>query len=339
MTVAERLRSTATRVVPSDREALRAAAPWALSLSLHGLLVVGALFVAWRVIEPEQAPPATAVSFESPAYDPALVIDAQAPAERSAPAPVREFAAALAPATPGTPDPAAVFAPPADPAGALALPAQGPNLSINLPKSLGARFAGVNASDARDIVYVVDGSGSMVTSLPDVLSELKRSIRALHPTQRFQVIVFRVVEAGGVERTFETPGRLALLPATADNKARAESWLDSLRARGRSDPTGALRAALELKPAAVFLLSSRLSAGAGGPDVDELLSYLDRANPVDRRSGRRRVLIRTIQVLDPEPDEALLRIAQAHGGANGYKFISPEELERSGPGSAPAPRR
>ncbi|MCB9846808.1 MAG: VWA domain-containing protein [Phycisphaeraceae bacterium] len=334
-----RAASRASETSPGGAPARRAL-PWIASIALHAALIVGAGFVVWRIAAPPDDPPATAISFDAPSYNPTHIPDEQLTEERDAEA---EQAAAIeellkpdAALTEIEPD---LGAPDAGALDALTIPVVTPGaLTIERPTSLGATFAGLAAGDARDVVYVVDGSGSMLTTLPDVLDRLRQSIEGLHPTQRFQVIVFQTVtDGGGNTTTYTTPparnaaGRLALLPASADMKAAVEAWLSrGVKPRGRSNPTQAIEAALDLRPDAVFLLSSRITDREGGSfDADELLRWLDEANPIDRKSGRRRVLIQTVQVLDEDPEQLLQRIAQTHGGPNGYNYISREELTRA----------
>lgn len=313
--------------------------PWMISIALHAALVVSAGFVVWKVVEPPESPPATAISFESPSYNPTLFPDSEIEPTDDTTAEEAAIAELLAPdEAPASLEFDALLVDETiiDP---LSMPVMTPDaLTIERPANLGATFAGLATGDARDVVYVVDGSGSMLTTLPNVLDRLRQSIARLHPTQRFQVIVFQTVtDELGATTTFITPsvragiGRLGLLPASSDMKAAIDAWLTrSVKPRGRSNPTDALRTALNLKPDAIFLLSSRITDREGGSfDAEELLAWLDGANPVDRKTGRRRVLIQTVQVLDKDPEELLRRIALTHSGPSGYNYISREELIRA----------
>jgi len=201
------------------------------------------------------------------------------------------------------------------------------------------QFAGVGASNARSIVYVVDASGSMVSSLPVVVKELKESIRKLAPTQQFQVVFFRNNRYSAAPHPADRASKLTitrLIRATEENVTSVCEWIDTMTAAGRSNPIPALEVALSLEPDAVFVLSSVITgAGVWEPNRDELLAKLDQLNPRDRRTGRRRVVINTIQFLDEDPSEILRAIADEHGNEGGrgaYRFISRRELGlESGP--------
>ncbi|MHC4833777.1 MAG: hypothetical protein ACYTFH_07810, partial [Planctomycetota bacterium] len=77
----------------------------------------------------------------------------------------------------------------------------------------------------------------------------------------------------------------------------------------------------------IFLLSSNIT-GAGQFEIDrgDLLATLDRLNPIDSRSGRRRSQIQCIQFLDPDPLDTMREIARRHSGETGYRFLDRDEL-------------
>ena len=206
--------------------------------------------------------------------------------------------------------------------------------------AVGATFAGLGARQATRIVYVVDASGAMVTSLKFVIAELERSVRSLSSAQKFQVILFRDrpgAEGGLYEVFSPTGGRAKLVPATAANKAALSKWLATAHPVGRSNPIDGLRRAFEFDPDAIFLLSRsiRRSGGGGGDDPggvwgrgpQETLAELDRLNPRDGRSGRRRVVIKAIQFLEEDPTATMQRIGEEHGdGPGSYSVLTLQAL-------------
>ncbi|MCE2966391.1 MAG: hypothetical protein ACK5WB_11110 [Phycisphaerales bacterium] len=203
--------------------------------------------------------------------------------------------------------------------GALAgaLRAQGPGVS----------FAGLSASGvrARSVVYVVDASGPMVSSMPDVLSELERSIAGLAPTQRFGVVLFRDQgDTGGGPAAVSFRPRL--IDANRTNREALRVWLDDQRIAGRSSPMAGLRAALELRPQVIFLLSRSIDRTGGGAwdlGLEATLAELDRLNPADPATGRRPVIIKTIQFIDEDPTGIMRAIARQHGAAAQAEPITP----------------
>ena len=84
----------------------------------------------------------------------------------------------------------------------------------------------------------------------------------------------------------------------------------------------ALKSAMRLKPDVIYLLSENIT-GAGRYEVpaDELLVAIDKLNPVDTRNGLRRVQINCIQYLSHDATGTMRKIAEIHGGDNGYTFI------------------
>lgn len=205
------------------------------------------------------------------------------------------------------------------------------------------KFAGLGSSNARSVVYVVDASGPMVSSLREVVDELERSVSRLSATQRFGVVAFGRVKGGEETRSFMP----VLVRATPQAKKELHEWLAELAPAGRSNPLSGLRAALKLKSDAVFLLSRGIERSGGGVwelGLDPTMEELDRLNPVNKRSGRRNVVVKTIQFLDEDPTGTMQRIGQLHGASTsgtgvrqpGYRVVrrgsdlmeaSPSELE------------
>lgn len=206
---------------------------------------------------------------------------------------------------------------------------------------LGATFAGLGANRAANVVYVVDASGAMVTSLRFVLEELNRSVSRLSTGQKFAVVLFRersdprnppveVFSPSGAD-----PGR-TMFPATPANKAELRKWLSGIRPLGRSNPLEGLRRAMVFQADAVFLLSRSIRrTGGTGPDASvwgrgtaEILAELDRLNPRDAK-GQRRVVIKCIQFIDEDPSGTMPAIGNEHGdGPGSYTVLSSEALTK-----------
>lgn len=188
------------------------------------------------------------------------------------------------------------------------------------------RFAGLGMPRAASVVYVVDASGPMVTSLPMVLTELRRSIANLAPVQRFQVIIYR--DQGTTPyQVFDTRGK-RLVKATTRSKIALDPWLDKIHPAGKSNPLPGLTAAIELKPDVIFLLarSIKRSGGAWGQGRDQILAELERLNPPNDE-GQRPVVIKTIQFLDEDPSGVMQAIGQIHGQGS-YTVLKLEDLSR-----------
>jgi len=202
-------------------------------------------------------------------------------------------------------------------------------------------FAGSGASNARSVVYVVDASGSTVSTFPMIRSELRRSLVKLGPTQQFQVIFFGPGRGGYLAAEHPSDreaGRegggggggvrtIRLIRATGGNVEGVLGWVESVTPSHRSNPIAALEMALGLKPDAVFVLSTAITGlGVWEPDRAALLAQIDALNPVKASSGRRGVVIKTIQMMEDDPAGILRAIGEAHGGKDGYKFLSRREV-------------
>lgn len=202
----------------------------------------------------------------------------------------------------------------------------------------GATFAGAKAERAASVVYVVDASGAMVSSMKFVLDELERSVKRLAPEQKFQIVLFREPLPGETGRPYEifrgSSGRHSgLVPATALNKAAAAEWIRTVRPSGRSDPEAGLVRALELRPDVIFLLSRSIrrsngeGAGVWGRGREGILAELERLNPRDGTTGQRPVVIKTIQFVEEDPTGTMQAIGARHGdGPDSYRVLTLAEL-------------
>lgn len=324
------------------------AAPLIVSAFIHVAVVV--TFVAMDIIPGEGGPVAAHVSDDvstsiqlapSPAPLPAPEPEVQTPPPpvAEAPPPVEEtkvvevaeqtaFESMPAPAPivqapVPAPVPAVVHvAPPAPIAPVIAAKTDAP----------AAGFAGVQVRKARRIVYAVDVSGAMAACLDSVLLELRRSIGRLDAEQQFQIVFFRQ-ELNGEQRAVaidDRGGKASMLGASAENKRRVDQLLRSARPLGRSAPLAGLKRSLELAPDVVFLLTSNIRRSDQGEASDAMiLRSLDDLNPISRVSGRRPVVIKTLQFVEDDPTGLMQSIGQHHGdGPGSYVLLKVSDIER-----------
>lgn len=201
-----------------------------------------------------------------------------------------------------------------------------PRLDTRRAVAPGAAFAGLRADRVRRVVYVVDVSGPMTSSLQFVFEELLRSVSRLDASQYFQVVLFRdpqeAADTAGADPgyiTLSPPSQAPrLLPANPANRAALAEFLGSMRPGGRSNPLAGLRVALALEPDAIFLLARGISRtgpnARWGEGQQVILDTLNALNPADS-SGRRQTAIKTIQFIDDDPTGLMQAIAEIHGQA------------------------
>jgi len=170
----------------------------------------------------------------------------------------------------------------------------------------GPEFFGLGSSTrgVRQVVYVVDRSGSMLDTFAYVRDELKRSIGALRRSQKFHVIFFN--SGAPLENA---PKRL--VSAIQAQKALFFESLDRIYPEGSTNPEPAMRRALALEPDLIYFLTD----GEFDGGLVEKLSQWNR---------ERRVRIFTIAYFDQGGAALLERIAQEHGGE--FKFVSEDDL-------------
>lgn len=171
-----------------------------------------------------------------------------------------------------------------------------------VPGGTGSEFMGV-ASSEKDVVYVIDFSGSMSGErLAHTKLELKRSIERLPADGSFLVIFF---DQGAA---VQPPGRM--MRATPSNKASAKRWIDSMDSGGGTDPTHAMKLALALKPGAIFLMTDGQFADPAGTEI-----AIKQLNPGARTS------INTIAFHERGMEEYLKQVARENRGD--YRYVPP----------------
>ena len=184
---------------------------------------------------------------------------------------------------------------------------------------------------ARNIVFVVDRSGSMAKTFEEVKGEMGRSISRLMPEQMFHVVLF------GDGKTIEGPRR-GLVGAALENRLAAVEFLHDKQASGTTTALVALQrafAVLATLPAnqskLIYLVSdgdfSGLSGGSqyraadgrmlGGNEA--VLQWL-----ADNNKGPK-VYIHTL--LLHSTDETAVKVLKAIAASNGgrFKYISTDE--------------
>lgn len=322
--------------------------PAGASVALHALLALGAALLVWDIAwRSPRAGPEVYITFDEvrrggsggpspPASQPGTERNAVTPGASERPEP------GAAPVLTGLASIVSDGAEPAPLSPTLAAARDGGPLVAGPPAGVDVKFAGLGASSARSVVYVVDGSGPMVSTLSEVTAEVQRSISRLGPSQRFGVVVFRkrqrvrrpepgLTAPATVEELAPEPGAEGddgspgfewftptLVRATPEAKRRVEQWLSGIKPTGRSTPLDGLRAAMGMRPDAIFLLSRSIERSGGGVwdlGLSRTMDELERLNPKDRASGRRPIIIKTIQFLDEDPTGIMQAIGRDHGGA------------------------
>ena len=318
---------------PRENSTFHVVFAWIASLGAHGIaagLVIAAAATTVGLARKPIAPPTLVLDFERPAYAPTVNLIAESAASggsdfrQSANLPGGSQASDITLTQSQTLR--------SDTEQALIAVRQ-----VQAPLSLAAHefgqlnaatnavtinFAGLKASNARRVVYVVDASGSLVGTFPLIIEELRKSLQRLDPRQSFGVIFFQRGDAVTVP-----PGG-NLQSATPERVSETMKWIESkMIPSGRSNPVAAFEAAMAMHPEIIFLLSSDIT-GSGEFEMSEmaLLAALERLNPIDPATNRRLTRVQCIQFLDPDPLGTLQQIAKEHGGAEGFINITREDL-------------
>ena len=197
----------------------------------------------------------------------------------------------------------------------------------------GPRFIGKTlGAGVRNVVYVVDRSGSMADSFEGIKMEILRSIGQLEPHHSFHVILF------GDNKVIEGPRR-RLIPGDDPGKLAAQRFLKEKRAIGPTTALVALKRAFAVLKHAdrnrpgklIYLLSDGDFGGitggsryqpAGGRVLDGNQAVLQWLRDHNKKGE---ILINTflLDSTDRVAVDVLGTIARENGGE--FKHISPDE--------------
>ncbi|MEM9110343.1 MAG: FHA domain-containing protein [Planctomycetota bacterium] len=126
------------------------------------------------------------------------------------------------------------------------------------------------------IVFLVDASGSLIDSLPQMLVWLNRALQTVEADERFAIYFFKA----GEPISIKPEGMLA--PSREVLNQINKDWLDPNSApifpSGRSNPSDAIAAALKLEPTDIYLLSDNaFAAHQGDTTPEQALSLVKQA--------------------------------------------------------------
>jgi hypothetical protein len=168
-------------------------------------------------------------------------------------------------------------------------------------------FVGVSGN-AKKIVYVLDATGSMMSSFDALRVQLRTAISNLRPPQSFDIVF--------INDKSPPPLSPALLFTTPENKRKAMEYVDTMAPRGGTDPLPAITKAFELQPEMIFLLIDP----SDFPDKQAVISLVAKQNA----KAKIKLNIIAFEGHDVENEKFLKELATQSGGI--YKYISSKEL-------------
>lgn len=172
----------------------------------------------------------------------------------------------------------------------------------------------------RDIVFVVDTSGSMEGGkMEEARGALRHAITRLNPGDRFALVRFS---------TSVYPFTDRFVPAGAGERAAALAWIDGLEARGGTDIAGALKAALSYprdpaRPSFVVFLTDGKPTLGDTVDPQEILARVESAAAAARADGAAGVRLFPFGIGYDVDTRLIDSLAAAAGGVSDY--VRPDE--------------
>jgi hypothetical protein len=156
---------------------------------------------------------------------------------------------------------------------------------------------------ARRVVYLVDGSGSMMNKFDIVRKATNKAVSELKPTQWFNVVVMNENTDGA------TPFSKRAIAATDANKTAFYAFMKRTQPHGSSDPLPAMRFAFDQGADVIYFLTD-----GDFPNSNQVIAEVARMNPV------KRVKIHTIAFI--ERGESYERVLKALSQQSGGEFRS-----------------
>lgn len=173
------------------------------------------------------------------------------------------------------------------------------------PTSKPANTSPLSAGTATSVVFLCDGSGTMLYRIDALREHLKAAVRSLSPMQRFDITVF----ADDRVTCFKSH----LVEATERNVAESLRYIDrAVVARGETHPALGIKRALSEEPALIVLGTDGIFQKE---DVDEIrVANLTTHTPIN-----------VVQYIEPEDDDPPgKKLARAIAKQSGGQFSAVE---------------
>lgn len=172
------------------------------------------------------------------------------------------------------------------------------------------------------IIFLVDASGSMVDTLPQMLVWMNEAVQTVQPNEQFAVIFFKAGQAIETEPT-------GLQAPTEEVLAKiGKKWLNSeampVFPAGRSNPTTALKRAISLNPTDIYLLSDKSFGRYAGDTTPQQAVDL-----VKQVVGKSDVRLHGVQFFYRDEQSALETLATQYKGT--FEFVKEDVVPGSDP--------
>ncbi len=156
---------------------------------------------------------------------------------------------------------------------------------------------------AESVVFVLDRSASMISSIDSVREETLRCIGRLRESQRFHIVMFN----NGPPEEFN-PRKL--VGADKDSVAAAKAFMEKIQARGQTDPAAALTRAFDVLDNADSKTGRLIVLLTDGwfPNTDTLEEL------VTKRNKSRSIRIDTYLIRERDGEGFLEKLAKENGG-------------------------
>ena len=171
-------------------------------------------------------------------------------------------------------------------------------------------FMGISGN-AKKVIYLCDGSGSMMGVFDNLRRELTKAIDVLKPIQGFNIIIFSGEEVFALSRQ-------GLVLANPDNKRKAVEFVGKAAPSSSTNPFPAIQMAFKQSPELVYVLTDGFDNVASFDDVINEFRKLNK----DKKVRVNTILIRAAE--NAELERVLRTIADENGGV--FKIVEKENF-------------
>ena len=172
-----------------------------------------------------------------------------------------------------------------------------------------------HGGNAKTIIFISDGTGSMMEKLDVLKHEISKAVDGLKPIQSFNVAFFQDQGFNSLEK--------AMVPATPNNKRKVAAYLDDVSAKGTTNPLPVIEFALKQKPNLIYFLTD----AADFPDNRAVVATFKKFN-ADQKTKVNTILFVSSEdekAKNRESEELMKQISQENGGV--FRWVIMNDLQ------------
>lgn len=178
---------------------------------------------------------------------------------------------------------------------------------------------------AKSYCFVIDGSGSLIDTIPFVKEEMMKFINQLPNDTKFNVVFFSGKSINGIQKFNQK-----LVDSNDMNKISVTKWVEDVQSGGNGDSISAIKQAVDMNPEVIVVLSDNITSN-GIYEINQNL-YLDEIKK-HLNKKKSNVKFTTYQYVYQDPlvligkNPTLMEVAKLNNGSEkNYHFITARSI-------------